>query len=412
MENFKEIMSQTKRKKIFIFSHFMEIGGAEKALLGLLEKIDLQQYEVDLFLLRHEGELMKCIPNGINILPEKEQYTMLARPISEVIKKGHWLIAIARMIGKYAAILYDLVHKYDAKSEVAIEYSHKYTRFFMPKICKKKEYDLAISFLTPHYFVSEKVEARKKIAWIHTDYSSIQIDLKSEYKMWKKYDNIISISDMCTNAFVDIFPGLTDKIVLVENLIPLNTIKKQSENSVEVMPEKEDGEIALLSIGRFCEAKNFDNIPDICRRLRKCGCNVKWYIIGFGAGEKLIRKKIADSGMVQWVVLLGKKENPYPYIKWCDWYIQPSRFEGKAVTVQEAQILNKPVIITDYATSKSQIRNGIDGIIVPMDNSTCASSIAKVIQDGELKQFLVDNTVKLDYSGQTSIKKIYKLLED
>lgn len=400
------------RKKIFIFSHFMEIGGAEKALLGFLEGIDLQQYDVDLFLLRHEGELMKYIPAGINILPEIEQYMMLARPISDVIKKRHWLMTIGRMIGKYAAKIYGLLHKYSSKSEVEIEYSHKFTRFFMPKICRKTEYDLAISFLTPHYFVAEKVEARKKIAWIHTDYSSIQIDLKSEYKMWIKYDNIISISDMCTHAFVNAFPGLANKIVLVENPLPIDTIKKQSEIIIEDMPRKEDGEIVLLSIGRFCVAKNFDNIPDICRRIRKLGCNVKWYIIGFGAGEELIREKISDSGMGKWVILLGKKENPYPYIKWCDWYVQPSRFEGKAVTVREAQILNKPVIITDYATSKSQLRNGIDGIIVPIDNAACASCIVNAIQDEGLKEFLINNTTAVDYSGRTGIKKIYKLMED
>ena len=114
--------------------------------------------------------------------------------------------------------------------------------------------------------------------------------------------------------------------------------------------------------------------------------------------------------MQEWVIILGKKENPYPFIKFCDWYIQPSKFEGKAVTVQEAQILNKPVIITDYATSKSQLRNGIDGIIVPLDNYNCANMISKIIKNSSLKNTLIENTKASDYSGKKSIESIYRLM--
>ena len=129
-----------------------------------------------------------------------------------------------------------------------------------------------------------------------------------------------------------------------------------------------------------------------------------------GTGEQLIRQRIIEDNMQEWVIILGKKENPYPFIKFCDWYIQPSKFEGKAVTVQEAQILNKPVIITDYATSKSQLRNGIDGIIVPLDNYNCANMISKIIKNSSLKNTLIENTKASDYSGKKSIESIYRLM--
>lgn len=119
--------------------------------------------------------------------------------------------------------------------------------------------------------------------------------------------------------------------------------------------------IKLLSIGRFCTAKNFDNIPNICHRLCEKGLDVYWYIIGFGSEEGLIKRKIKENRMEERVILLGKKDNPYPYIKHCDLYVQPSRFEGKCVSVREAQMLGKPVVITDYPTAKSQLKNGIDG---------------------------------------------------
>ena len=400
-----------EKKRIFIFSHFMDIGGAEKALLGLLEGIDLSQYEVDLFLLRHEGCLMKYIPECINILPEIKQYTMLAKPIKELVKERHLLIAAARLFGKMAAKIYELINQYDAKSAVEIEYSHKFTQYLMPKLCCDKVYDLAISFLTPHYFVTKKIQSKIKIAWIHTDYSSIQINKKSEYKMWEPYDYIASISEECSNAFTRVFPKLKRKIVLIENPLPVKMIIQQSEYKEKDLPQKKNDEIILLSIGRFCEAKNFENIPNICKRIREKGCNVKWYIIGFGAGEQLIRKRIIECNMQEWVIILGKKENPYPYIKFCDWYIQPSKFEGKAVTVQEAQILNKPVIITDYATSQSQLKNGIDGVIVPLDNYNCAYRISEIIENISLKNTLINNTKNSDYSGKKSIENIYRLME-
>ena len=108
--------------------------------------------------------------------------------------------------------------------------------------------------------------------------------------------------------------------------------------------------------------------------------NVKWYLIGLGPDEELIRKKIEETGMQEHVIILGKKENPYPYMKACDIYVQPSRHEGKCVAVREAQILGKPVIITNYETSVSQLKDGYDGVIVSMDNEKCAQGIAEVIQ--------------------------------
>ena len=171
-----------------------------------------------------------------------------------------------------------------------------------------------------------------------------------------------------------------------------------------------DGSIKLLSIGRFCAAKNFDNVPDICRRILALGCDVKWYLIGFGGDEALIRQRIRDAGMENRVTILGKKENPYPYIKACDLYVQPSRYEGKCVSVIEAQILNKPVVITDYATSASQLEDGVDGVIVPMDNAGCAEGIAQLIRNPERMRALCEACVQRDYTNASEVEKIYKIM--
>ena len=149
-------------KRILVVSHAMEIGGAERALLGLLESIDPARVSVDLFLLRHEGELLKYLPAYVHLLPPIPAYTVLARPIVQTMKEGHFLLSAARLVGKFRAKQYDRKHGL-TESGVAITYSHKFTKAFMPPIQPETEYDLAISFLTPHYFVAERFVPRKRL---------------------------------------------------------------------------------------------------------------------------------------------------------------------------------------------------------------------------------------------------------
>lgn len=395
------------RKKILIVSHAMELGGAERSLLGLLDSIDPSLVDVDLFLLRHQGELMSQIPEGIHLLPTIPAYTVLARPMKETLREGHFLLTAARLAAKLCSRIYGKAHHH-MDSNVAIDYSNKFTCPFMPKIQPDTEYDMAISFLAPHYFVARKVKAKKKLAWIHTDYRTVQIDVPSETKMWGAYDYIASISEAVSESFLSVFPSLREEIVLIENILPARLIARQAE---EPVPEGElalEG-IRLLSIGRYCHAKNFDNVPDICARLVQAGFNVHWYIIGFGGDEELIRQKIREAGMEDRVILLGKRDNPYPYIRVCDVYVQPSRYEGKSVAVREAQILCKPVVITDFATSASQLEDGVDGIIVPMDNAGCADGIAVLLKDPEKMKRMSENCKKREYTNAAEVEKLYDL---
>lgn len=395
-------------KKILIVSHAMEIGGAEKALLGLLETIDTKKYKVDLFLLRHQGELLKDIPENINLLPAISEYSDLAVPIVNVLKKGHFRIAYGRFKAKRAAKK-RVVELGLEKNDVGLEYSHKFTARYMPPI-SQEDYDVAISFLTPHYFVTEKVKAKKKIAWIHTDYKYVSCDIESQLSMWNHYDNIVSISDDVTKSFLFVFPSLIKKLVLIENIMPMNTFFYMAKEKIQ-LDRIDDNSIVLLSIGRLSYQKNFDNVPEILSIVLKSVPNVVWYIIGYGDRESEIKEQITKFNVEGKVVLLGKQVNPYPFIKKCDIYIQPSRYEGKSVAVREAQILAKPVIITDFPTARSQLEDGVDGIIVPLDNKECAIGIIEVIKKPELMKQLSENCRNRDYTNKSEINKLYDLIE-
>lgn len=395
-------------KTILIVSLGMEIGGAERSLLTLLSELNYSKVKVDLFLLHKKGDLLKYVPKEVNVLKENQYYSQLAIPLKEVIKNKKYSIAYGRIQAKILAKIYDIFHRPENESYVELEYSHKYTKRFMPQIADEN-YDLVISYLTPHYFAAEKAFGKKKVAWIHTDYEYIDCDVNSEKEMWEQYDKIVAISAAVKASFLKKFPMLEHKIIMVENTVSRKFIECQA-NEFDVLNQLDQHSVKLLSIGRFCHPKNFDSIPEICSLLIKQGHKVKWYIIGFGEDENLIKSRIEEYRMEKTVIILGKRINPYPYIKACDIYVQPSRYEGKAITVLEAQALNKPVIITNYGTASSQLKDGNNGIIVSLENQKCAEEIGKVIDNMKLQKNLTENCKHMQFPNDFSI--LYDLCED
>ena len=397
------------KKRLFISMHYLELGGAEISLIGLLQALDYSKYEVDLFIHRHQGELMQFIPKEVNLLPEIPAYACIESPITETLRKRQFDVAWGRLKAKWRAKKY--IPQDPLKPQHSIfQYIAQEVEPYLPSLDKYGEYDLAISFLQPHNYVLSKVKAKKKACWIHTDYTKVEFDTEAELPIWAAYDHIVSISPDVTKSFLQVFPSLNCKIVEIENILSSEVVRKRAEEKdVSVEMPKKDGKINILSVGRFTDAKNYDNVPDICRRIREKGIDLYWYIIGYG-NEDLIRQKIHEAGMEDYVIILGKRTNPYPYIKACDIYAQPSRYEGKSVTVREAQMLCKPVVVTNYPTAKSQINHGFDGVIVPMDNEDCAQGIVNLINNKELQRQIVNYLHIHDYGNACEICKIEALL--
>ncbi len=373
------------KTRIFIAIHYMEIGGAERALLGLLEALVAAGYEVDLFVYSHRGELMPHIPAGIRLLPEQPAYALYEKPLSQVLRQGHVRLVAARLWAKFANLLHSRRWLGDAFS--LLNEVGRATVRVLPDLHHLGEYDVAISFLTPHYIVRDKVKARKKIAWIHTDYSDAGINVRRELSVWASYDHIVSISPEATQAFLQRFPTLADKIVEQENLLPVSLIAREA-GAFDAAPQM-PGTLRLLSIGRFMTPKHFPNAVAIMAELCKLRADAVWYIIGYGMDEPKIREAIERHGMQERFILLGKKENPYPYIKACDLYVQPSLYEGKAMTVKEAQLLGKPVAITRYRTAAAQVQDGVDGVIIPLEPpAASARALHELLEDAPLMRAL------------------------
>lgn len=396
------------KKRIFIAIHYLEIGGAEISLIGLLNAIDYSRYEVDLFVYSHQGELMKLIPKEVNLLPEIPKYAQIEQSMTSALKRGYVDVVLARLWAKVRFATY--VRRVKPKDGSAVfQYVANAVTPCLPSLHHLGVYDLAISFLMPHNIVLEKVQARKKIAWIHTDYSRIDVNATLELPVWNGYDYIASISPDVSRTFLSVFPSLQGKLVEIANILSPAFVRSRAEEQVDLSVFGDEA-VKLLSIGRFTYPKNFGNVPDILRRIREYGIDARWYLIGYGGEESLIRQRIREAGMENYVVIVGKKANPYPYIQACDLYIQPSRYEGNSVTVREAQMLCKPVVVANYPTAASQIQNGKDGVIVPLENAACAEGIVRVIRDSQLQSRLIEFLKGHDYGNENEVDKIYKLI--
>ncbi len=389
-------------KKILISSYDLEVGGVERSLISLLENFDYDNYDVNLLLYDHRGDFFPYLTDKVNLLTEDSKLASIRKPITTVFKEGHTLLGISRVCAKIKA----MIEPKGQESVVQMQDMWRYALPFLPR--RNEDYDVAISYLWPHDYVAYKVKAKKKIAWIHTDYTKIRTDIKRDLKVWDEFDYIISISEDVTKSFLSKYPSLESKIVLIENIVSPGFIREQAKAEIE---ELNKDTFNLVSVGRLCHQKNFDGAIKALRRLHDQGYkNIKWYIVGYGGDEQMLRNLIKENKLEESFILLGKKINPYPYIKACDLYVQPSRYEGKAVTVSEAKVLGKPILLTNYDTAHSQLEHGVDGYITDLSVDGIVMGIEKLYLDEKLRFELIYNCNESCYSNFDELEKVYNLI--
>ncbi len=392
------------KKNILVASFDLEIGGVERSLISMLNNFDFKSYTVDLMLYSHTGEFMKLLPNKANLLAESKAYKTFRMPVLDVLKSGQISLALSRLLAKYLA---NNNHSSE-NGYKQMQYMWKYSVPLLPK--QSKKYDVAISYLWPHYFVAEKVDAEIKIAWIHTDFSTVETDIALDVKMWSKFNYIVAVSDECKNAFISKYSALGDRVIVMENITTPDLINTLANEEVD-NPMMEDTRFKMITVARLSYAKGIDSAVKALKMLNDRGYkNICWYIVGYGGDEQQIKDLIEENNLTDQFILLGKKINPYPFIKEADLYVQPSRYEGKAVTVVEAQVLSKPVLITNYPTAKSQVKDGFDGSICELSVKGIADGIEKLYLDSQMREQLVNNCKGTVFSNLNELNKLYSLI--
>jgi len=386
----------------------MEIGGVERSLIGLLESLDPARCEVTLFLYEHKGEFMPMLPKWVNLLPESPAYVRLDGLIAQALLFRNPLIGLARLA---ARLVTDLGLKIGANPGFLLSRSHAYAQPFLPQI--PGAYDLAIGFLMPHDTIWRKVCARRKVGWIHTDYTSVEtgVSLAQEQPAWAAMDVIVAVSPDVATSFGKVFAAQKPKLVVIENLLAPNFVRAQAQiDYPPVDMKKDDQTLVLCSAGRYTHQKAFDFAVLACRKLLDRGVKVRWYIMGYGPDESMLRQLITEHHLEDNFILLGKRTNPYPYMKACDLYVQPSRYEGKAVAVREAQMLGKPVLISDFSTASSQLEHNVDGYIAPAGVDGLVETIALLARDVALRNRLAATAASRDYGNLSEVEKVYQLV--
>ncbi|AXI10775.1 glycosyl transferase [Oceanobacillus zhaokaii] len=391
-------------KNMLITSFDMEVGGVERSLISMLSNFDYESYQVDLMLYSHTGDFMSLLPVGPNLIKESNIYKTFRMSISETIRNGQLSIGMTRLLAKYRAA----ISKSAETGYKQMQYMWKYALPFLPKV--EIEYDIAISYLWPHYVVAEKVKAKTKIAWIHTDFSTVDTDIDMDVKMWNKFHYIVAVSEDCKKAFIRKYPSLDEKVIVIENITSPDLVRSLADEKVE-NPMESDPRFKIVTVARLSHAKGIDQAVKVIKLLKEKGIDkIAWYVVGYGGDEVMLRKLIAANDLSDSFILLGKKTNPYPYIKTADLYVQPSRYEGKAVTVGEAQILGKPVLITNYPTAGSQVRDGVDGVICELSVEGIVDGVEGLFDNLKLREYLASNCIRRDYHNSKELQKLYNIV--
>lgn len=399
------------KKNILIAVYNMDIGGIERSLINMLESFDYDRFQVDVLVFHHTGDFMPLLPKQARLLPEVAAYTVFRKPMSQCIREGHFLATAVRLLCKgIAKFMARRRALQEGSGYIEMQLVMKYGRRFLPKV--KTHYDTAISYAWPHDVIAHCVDADRKIAWIHTDYSKLEIDRALDLAVWQQFDHIAGVSDECRNTFLKVYPTLQDRVLVVENINSPDFIHKMA-SSKTVNEEIDEDAFRILSIGRLSYVKGFDMAVQALRILHDRGYyQMKWYVVGYGGNEAELRSLITEHRLEESFVLLGKKINPYPYIQASDLYVQPSRYEGKAVSVTEAQMLGKPVLITDYPTARSQVEPYVDGMICERSEQGIADGIERLYLDEALRARLVAEMRRKDYGNVSELDKLYDLMTE
>ena len=391
-------------------------AGAETALLSLLQTLAREKgearYEISLYVLTGQGEMASRLPADVRLLNKKyrEESVLTAKgrkylkktvlkamfTRGTVVKLFPYLVKnTCAMLGKKRLLPDKLLWRVLSDGGMVLP----------------EEYDLALSYLEggAAYFVADHVKAAKKAAFIHVDYEKAGYTRALDKDCYLAFDKIFTVSDEVREAFLKAYPELPDKTEVFHNIL----------NKEEIVRRAEEGEgftdgftgMRLLSVGRLTAQKAFEVSVDAMKRLKDAGKNVRWYVLGEGDQRKKLQEQIDVLGLTEDFILYGAVNNPYPFMKQADIYVHASRFEGKSIAIQEAQILGKPMVVSDCSGNREQVCHGRDGLMCGLTPESLAENIMLLLEDEALRGKLGAAAAKKNADAAEEIQKLLSMLK-
>ena len=391
-------------------------AGAETALLSLLQTLAREKgearYEISLYVLTGQGEMASRLPADVRLLNKKyrEESVLTAKgrkylkktvlkamfTRGTVVKLFPYLVKnTCAMLGKKRLLPDKLLWRVLSDGGMVLP----------------EEYDLAVSYLEggAAYFVADHVKTAKKAAFIHVDYEKAGYTRALDKDCYLAFDKIFTVSDEVREAFLKAYPELPEKTEVFHNIL----------NKEEIVRRAEEGEgftdgftgIRLLSVGRLTAQKAFEVSVDAMKRLKDAGKNVRWYVLGEGDQRKKLQEQIDTLGLTEDFILYGAVNNPYPFMKQADIYVHASRFEGKSIAIQEAQILGKPMVVSDCSGNREQVCHGKDGLMCGLTPESLAENIMLLLEDEALRRKLGTAAAEKNADAAEEIQKLLSMLK-
>lgn len=399
--------------KLLIIGITMQPAGTEKSFLSFASCLDYDKYDVTLLLAKKEGLFLSMIPAQIRVI-EMEDYADMF-----TLHGGNAMHVIWNsMVKKNPAVLFDIL-PFAAKIALHIGNRADLTMGMWCRLERRfpdleEEFDIAVAYWGDKtmFYMLDHVRAKKKIAWLHFDYTKPMRNDALYAPAFAACDYTVTVSRPIEASLKAHFPALADKIVCMENINDPRLIWDLALRG-ETFPDQHFKGKRILTVGRIAEQKGYDMAVKVLARLRKEGYDVRWYIIGSGEREQEEALKLAaiDYNVADLLILLGNTTNPYTYMRDCDIYAQPSRHEGKPIAVEEAKILYKPILATEYLSAREQLGDGSLGEICPISVDGIYEGLKKLLDNPFLCECYSDRLTAVR-TGNTEEMRIFEALTD
>lgn len=399
------------KKKVLFVIESLTIGGAEKSLVNLLNLFDYDKYDVDLQLFSYGGVFQKYLPKEVNLLGPLPYFEFCENGLVKGLKASKFSVnQRIKMILSRISYSIELRRKKHSNPEKAIEFWKKTKKCFN---YNSEHYDVAVAYAqgTPTFYVSDCINADKKIAWVNSNYKPT--DKYHDYveSHYASFNAIVGVSDTTTEGLKKHFTAVYEKFITVYDINDKYLINRMSEEFNPIIDEMNYEGLKIVTVGRMCMNKGYDLAVEACNVLNNNGLNFKWYIVGDGPLKAEIIQQINDYGLNERMIVLGEKSNPYPYMKCSDLYVQTSRFEGFCLTLAEARILNKPCVTTNFECVYNQMIQEKNGLVVDMNAHAIAAGIERMINDDELRDSIVEYLKTEKKGNAEEIEKVYELFK-
>ena len=373
-------------KKVLFVINTLGRAGAETAMMELLRQFDPAEYQLSLYVLLNQGEMVHELPEHVKLLNPKFDATSV---LDDQGRKNLLLYTLSRMfkhnslfknIGYLTLNLLRMIREGRIqKDKLLWKIMSDGADFFF------EEYDMAVAYLEggATYYVAEHVKARRKAAFVHVDYNMAGYNRFLDKACYQKVDHIFTVSDEVKTAFLKVYPEVQNRISVFHNLINKERILDKAQQD-EGFTDDYKG-FRILTVGRLTSQKAFDVSIHAMKLLKDQGINARWYVLGEGDQRETLEKLISELDLKEDFLLLGNKANPYPFFRQADLYVHASRFEGKSIAIQEAQILGCPILVSDCSGNREQVADGVDGALCQFNAQSICSHIIELLGNEELR---------------------------